>query len=171
MTLIPSRSVVVSFGWPPCAYQPLVDRGFCASDVRFADRDARDESDRGEERAARRHRIEQLSIHHGGPLRALHVNGRRLTGNGHGFLEASDPQFRIDGGREIGQQGHAVTNEGRKPRQGEGHVVGARTKVHDRISSCVVRDRGAHLLDERRAGRLHGDPGQHRPAGSPSQRR
>ena len=125
----------MSFGWPPCVYQPLVDRGFCASDVRFADRDARDESDRGEERAARRHRIEQLSIHHRGPLRALHVNGRRLTGNGHGFLEASDPQFRIDGGREIGQQGHAVTNEGRKPWQGEGHLVGTRTKAHDRISS------------------------------------
>jgi hypothetical protein len=45
----------------------LVDRGFCA-DVRFADRDARDESNRGEERSARRHRFEQLSIHHRGPL-------------------------------------------------------------------------------------------------------
>ena len=35
------------------------------------------------------------------------------------------------------EQGHAVANEGRKPWQVEGHLIGARTQGRNRISSFV----------------------------------
>ena len=55
------------------------------------------------------------SIPRGASAPSLHVNGRRLAGNGHGSLKRSDPQLGIDGGRESDGRVRASRTKGPNP--------------------------------------------------------
>ena len=46
-------------------------------------------------------RIHQVARHHLDLRHVLDVDDRRLTAHRHGFLERSDFQFGIDGGRDV----------------------------------------------------------------------
>ncbi len=94
---------------------------------------------------------------------ALDVHDRRLAGDGDGFFHRADAQVGVHAGGQRSGQLDAVTLDGRKPRQGERHRIGAGPQVDDAVEAGAVGHGRAHLLDEHGARGFDGDAGQNGP--------
>jgi hypothetical protein len=130
-----------------------------AADVGHVQRDADDELAQTLDGLGRRHGVEDVA---GEDLLldvALHVDDRRRTGDGNGFLQGANRQLDIDGGGEVGSQLHTLPRDGVEAREAVGERVGAGPEIDDAVDAVLVRHRSADLLDEDRAGRLNRDSG------------
>ena len=121
--------------------------------------------------ARRRNGREHIAVEDGLHARALHVDDRRLAGDGDGLFEVADAQVAVHRRDEVATELDAVTLDGREPGQRERHHVRAGTQIDDSILARVVADNGADLLDQdgasgfdrharqHGAGRVFDDPG------------
>jgi hypothetical protein len=88
------------------------------------------------------------------------VHGR-CAGDRDGFLERADLEFGADRRVERALQDDAVAPDGLEPGQREGDAIGPGRQIDNAVVARGIGHRGAGLLDERRAGRFHGDARQH----------
>ena len=109
----------------------------------------------------RRDRRQDVLVDDGLHARALHVDDRRLAGDGDRLFEAADAQVGVDRGDEVAAQLDALALDGAEAGQRERHRVGARTKIDDAILAGVVADDRARLLDQDRAGGFDRHAWQH----------
>ena len=95
-------------------------------------------------------------------LRALHVDDRRLAGDGDRLLHAADAQLGVDG--DDSRSADDLTPSRftvAKPASVNVTRVRARPQILDAIPAGAVGDRGADFLDQRWTGGFDGDTGQH----------
>ena len=74
------------------------------------------------------------------PPDALHVDDRRLAGDGDRFRERADPQIRVDRGGERAGQLDALALDGAEAGQREGDGVGAGPQIDDAVLAGAVGD-------------------------------
>ena len=104
--------------------------------------------------------VEHLAVEHLGLADRLHVDHRRLTGDGHRLFESADREHGVDRGRESCGQHLLLDQHRRESRQREGDVVGPGAQVDQQVASRAVGEPDAAPLDERGTRRLDGDAGQ-----------
>ena len=107
-------------------------------------------------------RVGHLLIEHALLCGVLDIDDRRLTANGHGFLDGPDAQFGVDGCGERACELDPLATDRTEAAEGEYDAIEPWTEVFDAVLSAAVGHRRADLLDEHRAGRLNGHAGQHR---------
>ena len=93
--------------------------------------------------------------------RALHVNDRRLRGDGDRFFQGAHAHLGIHCGGELRRQIESVPLDRVEPGQRKRHRIRTRPQVDDSVQPLVVGHDVAHLLDECGAGRLDGHAGHH----------
>jgi hypothetical protein len=138
-----------------------------AADVRVALADAGHQCGEPRVVARRRHGVEQFPVQDGGPLRALHVDDRRVAGDGDGFLQGADAQVGVHRRREVGRQLELFVAQHVEAGEGERDGINAGPQIDDRVASLRVADRRAGPLDEHVARRFHSDARQHGAGGVP----
>ena len=122
--------------------------------------DARNQLRRRLQVAPGRDGVEHLAVEHLGLADRLHVDHRRLTGDGDRLFEGADRKHRVDDGREAGRQHLLLDQHGRESGQREGDVVGAGAQVDQQVAPRAVGESDPASLDQRRTRRLDGDAGQ-----------
>ena len=95
--------------------------------------------------------------------RAHDVDQRRRPGHRDRFTELADRKGRVDGRGEGPRQHDVLADHRVEPIQAEGHRVGPRRQGDDLIVAGAVGDRRPGLLDQGRAARGDGHPGQRAP--------
>jgi hypothetical protein len=100
--------------------------------------------------------IDDLLLH-----RALHVDERRLAGDGNGLLERSDLHVAVDGGDRVGLQRDAIALEGAEALERKRDGIDAGTQIDDLELTLAVADNRSGPLDQRRAGGLDGHAREH----------
>jgi hypothetical protein len=92
---------------------------------------------------------------------ALHVDDRRLAGDGDGLFESANPHLRVDRRGEVADDLNAFTPERVEPGQRENDSVGAGRQAHDPVLTTPVRHDRTNFLDQRRARCFDGHARQH----------
>ena len=108
----------------------------------------------------RRQHVHHLPRRHELPPHLLHVDHRRLAGDGHRLLERADGQRGVHLHRRIADQNDPFADERVETRQREGDGVRARPQVDDREAAGTVGEGGDGALDVDRAVGLHRHAGQ-----------
>ena len=127
--------------------------------------------DRGD-RAGHRHvvapgrqRLEQLVGDHFAPLTRLHVDDRRLAGDGDALFDVADGELDIERRHEVRFEHDALTDGRAEAGERERHPVGARPEIDETVLAGFVRDGGAGFFDQRRTAGFDSDAGQYSAAG------
>ena len=111
--------------------------------------------------AGGRHGVEHVAGQHLLLDVALHVDQRRLPGDGDRFLQRADLEVGVDGGDEVRRQ-LEFADDDVEALQRERELVVTRAQIDHPIGAVLVGDRGPNLLDQRFAGRFHHHSGHHR---------
>src|SRR4029453_3335275 len=110
------------------------------TDVRSAQLYTRDDRADRLHVACRRQRVNDVAIEHLGALRVLHVDERSLAGHRDALFERTDTEFDVDGNGCIAREFDAVANERGETRQRERHLISARPKIDERVTTRFVGD-------------------------------
>ena len=121
-----------------------------AADVEPAGGDRRHRAGHQHETASGRDRVEQVLAEDFTARAGLHVDDRRLAGHRDRFLDRAHLHLHVERRHEVGFEQDPFARDGVEPAQREGHLVGARTQVHDPVLAGFVRRRRADFLDQRR---------------------
>ena len=110
-----------------------------AADVERGRIEAGNERDQAGQAAAVRQVVELLLIPVDGDLRRLEVDGRRLAGDGHGFLSDATVELAVDRHRRAGAEVHAFDVQRGEAGELELHGVGAAREQREAIHALSRR--------------------------------